>query len=42
MEFGSLDVGKGGEHSGVSFVDPSKIFAMQDCFVYGAASLVRV
>ena len=35
MEFGQLDGGDDGEHSGVSFVEISRIFATQDALFYG-------
>ncbi len=42
MEFGSLDGGENGEHSGVGRVEISKIFAMQDVFFFGMASFDNV
>ena len=35
MEFGLLDSGEDGEHSGVGLVEKSRIFAMQNDFFRG-------
>ena len=41
MEFGSVNGGDDGEHSGVGFVDISKIFVMQVSIFFRRISLIE-
>ena len=41
MNSGSLDGGAAGKHSGVTFVETSKIFAIPDAFFSGMTSFDR-
>ena len=42
MELDSLDDGEDGEHNYVSFVEISKLFAIQDAFFFGTGQIDRV
>ena len=38
MKFASHDDGRGGEYSGIDFVEISKTYATQDVFLFGAGT----